>query len=288
MRRIEERRMADKPRVPVLEMHGISKRFGAVQALSGVDFEVFAGEVVGLVGDNGAGKSTLIKCISGINSLDEGEILFEGQKVTLNGPKDAARLGIETVYQDLALCDNLDVVANLFLGRERTDRIFNSFPAQIDEISMEKRAIEVLRTLSVTIPSVRTRIASLSGGQRQSVAVARAVMWNSKVVLLDEPTAALGVAQSHQVKDLIRRLREQGLAVVVISHNLADVFEVVDRIIVLRLGKRVGTFNTGSTSSEQVVSAITGAEFGANERNAANPKGSGSETQSDPAKGQPS
>jgi D-xylose transport system ATP-binding protein len=267
----EEHRMAEEARVPVLEMHGVSKRFGAVQALSGVDFEVYAGEVVGLVGDNGAGKSTLIKCISGINRLDEGEILFEGQKITLNSPQDAARLGIETVYQDLALCDNLDVVANLFLGRERTDRVMDKFSGQIDEIGMEKRSIDVLRTLSVSIPSVRTRIASLSGGQRQSVAVARAVMWNSKLVLLDEPTAALGVAQSRQVKDLIRRLRDQGLAVVVISHNLADVFEVVDRIIVLRLGKRVGTFTTGSTSSEQVVSAITGAEFGAGERDPGDP-----------------
>jgi D-xylose transport system ATP-binding protein len=257
--------MPEKSQVPVLEMHGISKRFGAVQALSGVDFEVYAGEVVGLVGDNGAGKSTLIKCISGINPIDEGEIFFEGQKVVLNGPQDAARLGIETVYQDLALCDNLDVVANLFLGREKMDS-WGPVRGPIDEIGMEKRAIEVLTGLSVSIPSVRTRIASLSGGQRQSVAVARAVMWNSKLVLLDEPTAALGVAQSHQVKDLIRRLRDQGLAVVVISHNLADVFEVVDRITVLRLGKRVGTFVTTATNSEQIVSAITGAEFGMGER----------------------
>jgi D-xylose transport system ATP-binding protein len=257
--------MAEESRTPVLELHGISKRFGAVQALMNVDFEVYAGEVVGLVGDNGAGKSTLIKCISGIYQLDSGEILFEGQKVTLNGPQDAAALGIETVYQDLALCDNLDVVANLYLGREATGKMLGTVNGPLDEVRMEKRSIEVLRGLSVSIPSVRTLIASLSGGQRQSVAVARAVMWNSKVVLLDEPTAALGVAQSKQVKELIRNLRSSGLAVVVISHNLEDVFEVVDRIIVLRLGKRAGTFNVGKASREQVVGAITGAEFGMNQ-----------------------
>ncbi len=228
--------MAEESRTPVLELHGISKRFGAVQALEGVDFEVYAGEVVGLVGDNGAGKSTLIKCISGIYQVDAGEIFFEGQKVTLNGPQDAAAMGIETVYQDLALCDNLDVVANLYLGREATGKMPAKLKGPLDEVRMEKRSIEVLRSLSVSIPSVRTLIASLSGGQRQSVAVARAVMWNSKVVLLDEPTAALGVVQSKQVKELIRNLRKSGLAVVVISHNLEDVFEVVDRIIVLRLG----------------------------------------------------
>jgi len=262
--------MAGENRTPVLEMHGISKRFGAVQALLDVDFEVYAGEVVGLVGDNGAGKSTLIKCISGIYQLDSGEIFFEGKKVALNGPQDAANLGIETVYQDLALCDNLDVVANLYLGREATRSLPTGVKGPLDEVCMEKRSIEVLRGLSVSIPSVRTLIASLSGGQRQSVAVARAVMWNSKVVLLDEPTAALGVAQSQQVKELIRNLRNSGLAVVVISHNLADVFEVVDRIIVLRLGKRVGTFNIGKTSREQVVGAITGAEFGMNLNNGEN------------------
>lgn len=263
------------PKTPALEMRGISKRFGAVQALSGVDFEVYAGEVVGLVGDNGAGKSTLIKCISGIYAVDAGEILFEGKPVTINNPKDSARLGIETVYQDLALCDNLDVVANLYLGREQTNRLVPKVVEPIDEVSMEKRSLDVLRSLSVSIPSVRTLIASLSGGQRQSVAVARAVMWNSKVVLLDEPTAALGVAQSKQVLDLIRRLKSQGLAVVVISHNLADVFEVVDRIIVLRLGRRVGTYNIRKTSREQVVAAITGAEFGAAESESGEPVNGG-------------
>jgi D-xylose transport system ATP-binding protein len=251
---------------PILEMRGISKRFGAVQALTDVDFEVYAGEVVGLVGDNGAGKSTLVKCISGIHTIDSGQIYFEGQPVTIAQPPDAVRLGIETVYQDLALCDNLDVVANLFLGREWTSPLIPNVVQPIDEVTMEKRAIDTLKTLSVSIPSVRTVVASLSGGQRQSTAVARAVMWNSKVVLLDEPTAALGVAQSRQVLDLIRRLRSQGLGVVVISHNLADVFEVVDRIIVLRLGRRVGTFDIGTTSQEEVVAAITGAEFGLNAR----------------------
>jgi D-xylose transport system ATP-binding protein len=260
--------MSAQAKTPLLELHGISKRFGAVQALTNVDFEVYAGEVVGLVGDNGAGKSTLIKCISGIYPLDSGTYAFEGRPVTITGPKDSAALGIETVYQDLALCDNLDVVANLFLGREQTDGGPPPIKA-MDEVSMEKRAIEVLRGLQVTIPSVRRLIASLSGGQRQSTAVARAVMWNSKVVILDEPTAALGVAQTAQVLELIKRLRSQGLGVAVISHNLADVFEVVDRIIVLRLGRRVATFDIHKTSHEQVVAAITGAEFGKIEETAA-------------------
>ncbi len=247
-------------KVPILELRGISKRFGAVQALSNVNFDVYAGEVVGLVGDNGAGKSTLIKCVAGIHPIDEGEIWFEGQKVHIQGPKDASDLGIQTVYQDLALCDNLDVVANLYLGREQTSNL------PLDEVSMEKRSIEVLRDLSVSIPSVRTIIASLSGGQRQSVAISRAVMWNSKLVILDEPTAALGVLQSYQVLQLIRNLRQQGLAVIVISHNLADVFEVVDRISILRLGRNNGVFSVHGTSQEQVVAAITGAEFGSNDQ----------------------
>jgi D-xylose transport system ATP-binding protein len=242
--------------VPTLELRQISKRFGAVQALCDVDLKVFAGEVVGLVGDNGAGKSTLIKCVSGIHPTDSGEIWFEGRQVFIHNPKDAADLGIQTIYQDLALCDNLDVVGNLFLGRESTSM------AWMDEISMEKHSLEVLHGLSVSIPSVRTLIASLSGGQRQSVAIARAVMWNSKLVILDEPTAALGVVQTKQVLELIKRLRSQGLAVVVISHNLADIFEVVDRISVLRLGRNNGVFNVHDTSQEAIVAAITGAEFG--------------------------
>ena len=248
--------MAVATKTPLLTLHNISKRFGAVQALSGVDFEVYPGEVVGLVGDNGAGKSTLVKTIAGIHPPDSGEILFEGHPVTITGPRDAAQLGISTVYQDLALCDNLDVVANLYLGRELTDADV------LDEVRMERRAIEVLKGLQVKIRIVRNVVASLSGGQRQSVAVARSVMWNSKVVLLDEPTAALGVAQTKQVLDLIRRLREQGLGVVVISHNLADVFEVCDRIVVLWLGRLGGSFDVRETSREKVVAAITGAEFG--------------------------
>jgi D-xylose transport system ATP-binding protein len=246
------------PRAPLLELRGIGKHFGAVQALSGVDFEVYAGEVVGLVGDNGAGKSTLIKVTSGIYIPDSGEFLFDGKPVTVRAPNDVTRLGIATVYQDLALCDNLDVVGNLFLGRE----VSTLGRGPLDEVLMERRALSVLERLSVRIPNVRTAIASLSGGQRQSVAVARSVMWNARLVLLDEPTAALGVAQTRQVLDLIRTLRAQGLGVVVISHNLADVFEVCDRIIVLRLGKRVATFDVRNVNRDQVVSAITGAEFG--------------------------
>jgi D-xylose transport system ATP-binding protein len=225
--------------------------------LTDVDFEVYPAEVVALVGDNGAGKSTLIKCISGAHHPDSGSIFVEGHEVKIHSPADATRLGIETVYQDLALCDNLDVVANMFLGREVAE------PAglgPLGELAMEKRSLEVLSSLNVTtIRSVRTPVASLSGGQRQSVAISRAVMWNSKIVILDEPTAALGVAQTAQVLALIRRLREQGLGVVVITHNLHEVFEVSDRIIVLRLGRRAATFKHDETTPEEVVAAITGA-----------------------------
>ncbi|MCL4465306.1 MAG: ATP-binding cassette domain-containing protein [Chloroflexi bacterium] len=255
--------MSEPQRQPVLELHGISKRFGAVQALSGVDFEVFAGEVVALVGDNGAGKSTLVKVISGVYRPDSGRYIYKGREVTVNSPKVATDLGIETVYQDLALCDNLDVVANLFLGREKVAPLVPGVVSPIDEIQMEKTAGQVISDLHVRVQDVRLRVASLSGGQRQSVAVARAVMWNSTVVLMDEPTAALGVEQTRLVKDLILRLREKGLAVVVISHNLADVFDVSDRIIVLRLGRRVATLATRTSHAEQVVSVITGATFGA-------------------------
>lgn len=242
---------------PRLRLQGIGKSFGAVRALSGVDFEVYDGEVVGLVGDNGAGKSTLIKTISGVGPADEGEIFVQGQLVKITNPNIATRLGIQTVYQDLALCDNLDVVSNLFLGREEVAPL-----GGLKENDMEKRGLAVLQTLNVKLPSIRAIVAQLSGGQRQSIAVAKSILRNAAVVLLDEPTAALGVAQTRQVLQLIRRLREQGLAVVVISHNLADVFEVVDRVIVLRLGKRVGTFVVKDTTPEQVVAAITGAEFG--------------------------
>ncbi|HEX6543866.1 MAG TPA: ATP-binding cassette domain-containing protein [Ktedonobacterales bacterium] len=248
--------------MPTLRLSGISKSFGAVQALRNVDFEVYSGEVVGLVGDNGAGKSTLIKTISGVNIPDSGTIYLNGKHVTITKPADATGLGIETVYQDLALCDNLDVVANLYLGREDRSTWIPYLVRPLNEIEMERRARDVLKQLDVKIPSIRVPVASLSGGQRQSIAVAKTILRNAKVVLLDEPTAALGVAQTRQVLQLIRRLRDQGLAVVVISHNLADVFEVVDRVIVLRLGQRVATFDVRNTTPEQVVAAITGAEFG--------------------------
>jgi D-xylose transport system ATP-binding protein len=244
---------------PLLQLQGVSKRFGAVQALRQVDFETHPGEVVALVGDNGAGKSTLIKIISGILPIDEGQVLFEGKPVKLVGPQSASALGIATVYQDLALCDNLDVVGNLFLGRELRTGGPGALLGWLDETAMEQQAAELLKKLAVSIPSVRTQVASLSGGQRQSIAVARSMMGSPKVVLLDEPTAALGVAQTRQVLELIRRLREQGLGVVVISHNLADVFSVADRIVVMRLGRRVASFQVGAVSEVDVVAAITGA-----------------------------
>jgi len=238
---------------PILELRGVSKSFGAVQALYQVDFHVAPGQVMALVGDNGAGKSTLIKSIAGIHTIDEGDVVFEGEPVTIHGPKDAGKLGIEVVYQDLALCDNLDVVQNMFLGREETSKL-----RRLDETTMERRASDTLATLSVTtIRSVRQTVAGLSGGQRQSVAVAKAVMWNSKVVILDEPTAALGVAQTRQVLDLVKRLGEQGLAVVLISHNLHDIFEVADTITVLRLGQNVAEYKTTDVTQTQVVEAIT-------------------------------
>jgi D-xylose transport system ATP-binding protein len=236
---------------------GISKSFGAVEALTDVDFEVYPSEVVALVGDNGAGKSTLIKCISGAHLPDEGTIRVEGKEAKIHVPNDATQLGIETVYQDLALCDNLDVVANMFLGRETA---MAPLLGPMQELEMETRSLEVLQGLHVTtIQSARARVASLSGGQRQSVAISRAVMWRAKVVILDEPTAALGVEQTEQVLTLIRRLREQGLGVVVITHNIQEVFEVADRIIVLRLGRRVATFKHEGTTPDDVVAAITGA-----------------------------
>jgi len=237
----------------LLELKGVSKHFGAVQALTKVDFGVRAGEVMALVGDNGAGKSTLIKGIAGIYAFDEGEIFFADRAVKIHGPRDAAALGMEVVYQDLALAGNLDVVANMFLGRELIQALF-----RLDETNMEKAARKTLEGLSVTtLRSVRQAVAGLSGGQRQAVAVAKAVMWNSKVVILDEPTAALGVAQTRQVLDLVRRLAAKGLAVVIISHNLHDIFEVADRITILRLGRRVAEFITAETNQQQVVHAIT-------------------------------
>ncbi|MBC8161382.1 MAG: sugar ABC transporter ATP-binding protein [Roseiflexaceae bacterium] len=238
---------------PLLELRGVSKRFGAVEALTKVDFTARLGEVMALVGDNGAGKSTLIKGIAGIHTYNEGQIFFDAKPVTINSPRDSAALGIEVVYQDLALADNLDVVANMFLGHERTQAM-----GMLDEDSMERTCIETLQSLSVTtLRSVRQEISGLSGGQRQAVAVAKAVMRNSRLVILDEPTAALGVAQTRQVLDLVRRLADKGLAVVLISHNLHDIFEVADRITVLRLGQNVHEFMAQQTNPQEVVHAIT-------------------------------
>jgi D-xylose transport system ATP-binding protein len=237
---------------PLLQLRDITKSFGSVQALTDVDFEVRNGEVMALVGDNGAGKSTLVKCIAGTHTPDSGEITFEGHEVHISSPKDAAKLGIEVVYQDLALCDNLDVVQNMYLGRE-----LNRFEI-LNEPAMEQNTAKTLKSLAVTtIKSIRQPVATLSGGQRQSVAVAKAVQWNSKLVVLDEPTAALGVAQTEQVLALVRRLGEQGLAVVIISHNLHDIFETADRITVLRLGRNVGVFERRKTTQQEVVEAIT-------------------------------
>ncbi len=242
---------------PLLELHGLNKSFGPVHVLHDVDLKVRAGEVTALVGDNGAGKSTLVKCIAGIHAADSGEVRFQGQHVHIRGPKDAAELGIEVVYQDLALADNLDIVQNMFLGRERGSGWL------LDEASMEQAARETLASLSVrTVKSVRTPVSSLSGGQRQTVAIAKSVLWDSKVVLLDEPTAALGVAQTRQVLDLVRRLAEQGLGVVLISHNMADVFEVSDRVAVLYLGRMAAEVNTKDVTHGQIVELITAGRSG--------------------------
>ena len=245
---------------PVLALKGVTKSFGPVQALQDVDFEVQPGEVVALVGDNGAGKSTLVKTIAGIHPPDSGTISFEGNEVTIGGPHDAVELGIATVYQDLALCDNLDVVGNLYLGSELVDPGLGRLIRSIDETAMERRTRELLASLAVTtLGSPRTVVGSLSGGQRQAVAIARSLVEHPRVLILDEPTAALGVIQTAQVLALIEHLREQGLAIVVISHNLDNVFHVADRISVLRLGRHVATFDRRRTAREDVVAAITGA-----------------------------
>ena len=242
---------------PILELRGVNKSFGVVHVLHDVDFQVYPGEVTALVGDNGAGKSTLVKAIAGIHPVDSGSYLFEGTPVTVNGPNDVAALGIEVVYQDLALCDNLDIVENMFLGREVSKR------GMLDEAKMETLARQALASLSVrTVKSVRQTVASLSGGQRQTVAIAKSVLWNSKVVLLDEPTAALGVAQTRQVIDLVRRLADQGLGVVLISHNMADVFEVADRICALYLGRVAAEVKASEVTHGQVVELITAGRSG--------------------------
>ena len=237
----------------VLSMQGVSKRFGAVQALKDIDFDVKSGEVVALVGDNGAGKSTLVKAIAGVYTPDEGTMYFDGKPARASSPAEAQQLGIATVFQDLALCDNLDVVANLFLGRELyTGRA-------LDEVTMEQESWRLLRQLSAKIPSVRIAVASWSGGQRQTVAIARSLLGDPKVVMLDEPTAALGVAQTAEVLNLVERLRENGHGVILISHNMSDVMAVADRVTVLRLGRNNGTFNVSETSSQEIIAAITGA-----------------------------
>jgi D-xylose transport system ATP-binding protein len=243
--------------VPVLDLKGVSKRFGAVEALTDVDFRVDAGEVVALVGDNGAGKSTLIKAVSGVGLADSGEFRFLGEPASISGPQDATTLGIATVYQDLALADNLDVAANLYLGQESYLPGPLRWLWMLDDLGMEKKSGDLIRSLSSRIPNVTTQVASLSGGQRQIVAIARSLLGDPKLVLLDEPTAALGVAQTAQVLDLILRLKERGLGVVVISHNLTDVFAVADRIVVLFLGRNAGEFKRTETTREEVVGAIT-------------------------------
>ena len=236
----------------VLALEGINKSFGAVAALTDIHLTVASSEVVAVVGDNGAGKSTLVKVLSGVHAPDSGTIRFAGDTVTLPSPQASIDRGIATVFQDLALCDNLDVVANLFLGQEK--RKFN-----LDEIGMEVRSWELLRQLSAKIPSVRIPIASLSGGQRQTVAIARSLLGDPKLIILDEPTAALGVAQTAEVLNLIERLRERGLGVILISHNMEDVKAVADRVVVLRLGRNNGEFNVGHVSTEEIIAAITGA-----------------------------
>ena len=242
---------------PLLSLRGVNKHFGAVHVLQGVNFDAYAGQVTALVGDNGAGKSTLIKGIAGIYAFDSGDYTFAGDPVTVHNPRQANALGIEVVYQDLALCDNLDIVHNLFLGREIKKG------GLLDEATMERRATETLASLSVrTVKSIRQQVASLSGGQRQTVAIARSVIWNSKVVILDEPTAALGVAQTEQVLKLVRRLADNGLAVVLISHNLNDVFEVADNISVLYLGQMAAQVRVGDVTRNQVVELITSGRSG--------------------------
>jgi D-xylose transport system ATP-binding protein len=242
---------------PTLELRGVNKSFGAIQVLHDVNLKAYRGQVTALVGDNGAGKSTLIKAVAGIHPIDSGEFLFDGRSVTVSGPRDAAALGIEVVYQDLALCDNLDVVQNMFLGRERHNGVL------LDEVSMEQAARDTLARLSVrTLKSVRQPVSSLSGGQRQTVAIAKAVLWESKVVILDEPTAALGVAQTRQVLDLVRRLADTGHAVVFISHNMVDVFEVADRVAALYLGNVAADVPIGEVDRPRVIELITSGRSG--------------------------
>jgi D-xylose transport system ATP-binding protein len=244
--------------IPMLELRGIDKSFGPVHVLSSVNFTANAGEVTALVGDNGAGKTTLVKCIGGSYRVDAGELIFEGTPRSVHGPRDAALFGVEIVYQDLALCDNLDIVENMFLGREEITRL-----RTLDENSMEKLARQALASLSVrTVRSVRQLVASLSGGQRQTVAIAKSVLWKSKVVILDEPTAALGVAQTEQVLDLVRRLAGQDVAVILVSHNMNDVMKVADSIAVLYLGRMAAQVRRADVTQSEVVGLITAGRSG--------------------------
>ncbi|MEV1241769.1 ATP-binding cassette domain-containing protein [Nonomuraea sp. NPDC050022] len=236
----------------VLSLRGISKTFGAVAALTDIDLDVAAGQVMAIVGDNGAGKSTLVKILSGVHPPDSGTITFESRDIHIPTPAAAHKLGIATVFQDLALCENLNVIQNLFLGQEVR-------PLRLNDVAMETRSWELLRQLSAKIPSVRVPVAALSGGQRQTVAIARSLLGDPKVIILDEPTAALGVAQTAEVLNLVERLRENGLGVIMISHNMADVQAVADTVAVLRLGRNNGVFDVGAVSTEEIIAAITGA-----------------------------
>ena len=243
---------ATRTETSILSLRGLTKTFGAVAALTDVDLDVAAGQVVAVVGDNGAGKSTLVKVLSGVHAADAGTITFQGQQVHIPTPAAAQRLGIATVYQDLALCENLNVVENLFLGQELR-------ASRLDEVAMEVRSWELLRELSAKVPTVRIPVASLSGGQRQTVAIARSLLGEPKIIILDEPTAALGVAQTAEVLNLLERLRERGHGVIMVSHNMADVKAVADTVVVLRLGRNNGVFDVGAVSQEEIVAAITGA-----------------------------
>ncbi|WP_049579799.1 ATP-binding cassette domain-containing protein [Streptomyces sp. SBT349] len=255
---------------PVLSLRGISKNFGAVAALTDVDLDVAPGQVVAVVGDNGAGKSTLVKVLAGVHRADGGSITCDGRRVTIGSPADAHGLGIATVFQDLALCENLDIIENLFLGRELR-------PARLDEVAMEIRSWELLRQLSAKIPSVRVPVAALSGGQRQTVAIARSLLGDPRIIILDEPTAALGVVQTAEVLHLIRRLRDRGLGVIMVSHNMEDVRAVADRVAVLRLGRNNGVFDAADVSSEDLVAAIVGARDDTAARRAGRGEESGDE-----------
>lgn len=243
----------------MLEVRGLTKRFGGLTAVDRMDMQVFPGEVVGLLGDNGAGKSTLIKMVSGVYHPDEGQVLFQGREVKMASPADALDLGIETLYQDLALAENLDVFSNIFMGREKTKRFLGMIPV-LDHQYMHDESKKVLDRLEIEIPSLRNLIKTLSGGQRQAVAIGRSIYWNAKLLIMDEPTAALGVQEQRKVLDLVRLLRGQGIPIIIISHQMYDIFSVTDRLVVMRRGKKVGERITKQTNTEEVIGLITGAE----------------------------